>query len=564
MPGQLFTFDDVNLAWSIGRFDIRISQPHPPGYPLFVLEMRALWWLRFRHVEHLLFALALAGSLAALLLLAWWGNRIFGGHSGFFAACLLVLHPVFWHAGVTSALRVQLAVVSVAVAAACWQAWEGDARWVWRSALLLGLGAGIRPETGPLLFPLWAAGAWMAPVTWRERRLALGAMAAAVLLWLLPAMLASGGPGQYVKACMDYLSDQASVSSGLFGASDSRWNATFWRLCVWVFCGIPALALPAVLAWRRAGGWGIGWRRAAFLGVWFLPAFLFAVTVHVEDPGQTLAMTPAVALAGGYLIGRATGNATACISRWHTSIAIAAALALAWLLDRWEAPQLVVWAPVVFLAAGLLLRCAQAKYTGFPPRSHIVLALLFPVALQDLALFNHRGWYYQGASTAGWSAAIEHIHADMDSALALTSREHIETTLALDDRVLREARRLATERPGQTVMVWEHGLTAWRKAAYYLPGLPIVVLDRKKLRSGSPPVIDTWRGSRLESHLQGPPPLRVLLPKGCRVVWMLNPTTDFFALVQRNFGPAGSGPVWYSDLPPDAGSRILGEYELAW
>ena len=35
-PGQLFTFDDVNLAYSIGHFDIRMSQPQPPGYPLFV------------------------------------------------------------------------------------------------------------------------------------------------------------------------------------------------------------------------------------------------------------------------------------------------------------------------------------------------------------------------------------------------------------------------------------------------------------------------------------------------------------------------------------------------
>jgi hypothetical protein len=41
-PGQLFTFDDVNLAYSVGHFDVRMSQPHPPGYPLFVMEMRVL------------------------------------------------------------------------------------------------------------------------------------------------------------------------------------------------------------------------------------------------------------------------------------------------------------------------------------------------------------------------------------------------------------------------------------------------------------------------------------------------------------------------------------------
>ena len=115
-PGQLFTFDDVNLAYSIGHFDIRISQPQPPGYPLFVLQMRVLHWLRFRRPESILLFLALAGSAAALVLLAMLGQRFYGGLAGFFAGCLLVLHPVFWHAGITSALRVQLAVISTVVA----------------------------------------------------------------------------------------------------------------------------------------------------------------------------------------------------------------------------------------------------------------------------------------------------------------------------------------------------------------------------------------------------------------------------------------------------------------
>jgi hypothetical protein len=42
----------------------------------------------------------------------------------------MLLHPVFWRAGVTSALHVQLAVVSLVVAAVCWGAWQGEAQWV--------------------------------------------------------------------------------------------------------------------------------------------------------------------------------------------------------------------------------------------------------------------------------------------------------------------------------------------------------------------------------------------------------------------------------------------------
>ncbi len=554
-PGQLFTFDDVNLAYSIGHFDVRISQPHPPGYPLFVMEMRLLKWLRFRRAESILLALALAGSLAALLLLVFCGDRMLGGDSGYYAAWLTVFHPVFWHAGVTSALRLQLAVVSISVAAACWRAWSGDGRWVLWSALALGIGAGIRPETGPLLFPLWAACALRAPVSWKDRAKALGAMAAAVLFWLLPAMWASGGPVQYVKACLDYISDQASVSSGFFGATGDKWITTFWRLMVWTFCGLLPVCLAAPLAWRGRAGWGLTQDRMAFLALWFVPAFVFALDVHVEDPGQTLAMVPVVSLFGGYLMNRAVDNIETAISRWQTVTLVAASLTAAWIIDRHNAEYVVISIPLLCLATGLVLKLAQTKNMGSLPRAHAILFLLFPVLWIDITMFYHQGWYYTGGQ----------VLANLNSGLALTSLDQIKSTLAVDDHTIREMQRLAADQPGQTVVVWEHGLAAWRKAAYYAPGLPIVVLEHNKIRLGSPPVIAVWKGPRMQQRLQGPAPLRLTLPASTtRIVWLLNPRTEFFDLVQRNFAPAAADPVYYTDLPRPSGSRILGDYELAW
>ena len=394
-PGQLFTFDDVNLAYSIGHFDIRVSQPQPPGYPLFVMEMRALSWLRFRRVENILLTLALLGSIAALLLLVATGNRIMGRQAGFYGALLLALNPVFWHSGIVSALRIQLAIASLAVAASCWRAWEGDRFWVPRSAIVLGLAAGIRPEIGPLLFPLWAVSAWRARVKWEDLRFALGAMTIAVLAWLAPAMWASGGPAGYVKACIDYLSDQASVTSGLFGSEHAY--ATFWHLVVWTLAILPACVLPAVLAWRC--GWGIRRSRFAFLALWFAPPFAFACFVHLEDPGQALGMTVVVALFGGYLIQRALDEIGARISRWHALFFAAATLTEAWIVDRHDAPFIVIWTPVLALALGLLLKFDRTKTQANPPRLAAALFLLAPVALLNLTMFNHQGWYYRGP---GW------------------------------------------------------------------------------------------------------------------------------------------------------------------
>ena len=94
------------------------------------------------------------------------------------------------------------------------------------------------------------------------------------------------------------MNDQASVTSNLFGSE--RGHTTFWHLVVWTLALLPACTLPGVLAWRYRGGWGIGRARLAFLGLWFAPPFVFACFVHLEDPGQALGMTAAVALFGGY------------------------------------------------------------------------------------------------------------------------------------------------------------------------------------------------------------------------------------------------------------------------
>jgi len=608
-PGQLFTFDDVNLALSVGHFDVRISQPQPPGYPVFVLEMRVLHWLRFQRPESILLFLALASSIAALVLLSEFGRRFYGGLAGFFAACLLLFHPVFWHSGIASALRVQLAMVSVLVAWACWRAWSGERKWALYSAVVLGISAGVRPEIGPLLLPFWAVCAWRARISAREWVRALAAMAAAVLLWLLPAMFASGGPAAYLQANLDYIADQASVSSSLFGAVPVKWHTTFWRLIAWTCCGLLSWTLAAVLAWKRREGWAASREKLAFLGLWLLPPFLFAILVHVEDPGQSLAMAPPIALFGGYLFNRALDNWSGRVSGWETvalvvagvavyrvvefqgaALAVFAAYLFSRVLDkcgdrvsRWETVTLVaagatiywfmefrdkatvaVWVPAIALAAGLLLRFAAPLNGGHLPRLAAAAFLLAPVAIVESSLFQFEGWYYKGSSPSGPAAYGERVLEDLSSGLALTSLGHIRKTMAVDDHSLRAAMRLASQRPGETTVIWERGLVSWRKVCYYMRQTPVVVLERKRIRSGAPPVISIWQGATSERRLQGAAPLSVALPAGGRIVWLLDPHTEFYSLAAADFSLLAAGPVWYTDLPAGSGAKILGEYRLEW
>jgi len=90
------------------------------------------------------------------------------------------------------------------------------------------------------------------------------------------------------------------------------------------------------------------------------------------------------------------------------------------------------------------------------------------------------------------------------------------------------------------------------------------VLEHELIRSGSPPVIAIWKGPVLSSRIQGPAPVSTTLPEGGRVVWLLNPRTEFYSMVTRSFPLTPAGPAYYTDLPREKGMRQLGEYEFAW
>jgi hypothetical protein len=208
-----------------------------------------------------------------------------------------------------------------------------------------------------------------------------------------------------------------------------------------------------------------------------------------------------------------------------------AALAIAWIVDRHNAEFTVAWIPVACFATGLLLKVRPVKNFGHQPEWQAAVILLVPVLLLNWMMFFHRGWYYRGPDTAGWRGSIERMTADLNSGLALTSYEQIQNTLGVDDHSIREVRRLAAEKSGSSLVIWEHGLTAWRKIAYYSPNVPIEVLEHKKIRAGSPAVVNRWRGARLETRTQGAAPLRIDVPAGTRLIWVLNPSTEFYSAI---------------------------------
>jgi hypothetical protein len=529
IPGQIFSFDEVNLVYGMDKLDIRLSQPQPPGYPLFIAQMHVMRWLRFIRPESNLIALSILGSALSLLALVWCGDRMFGGRTGLHGALLLLFHPSFWYAGLSSALRIQLALISAAVAGCAWQAWKGDPRWVWRGALALGLGAGVRPEIGPLLFPLWAVGWWRSP---SKRALHLLLLTGSVLLWLTPLALGSGGFVKFAQGCWEYLVDQGETTSGLFGDGTMAGLTTTIWLVVWTFSGLLFVPMLAILA--RGAEDRIGPQRWQFFALWFGPSLLFAWAVHVADPGHVLGMLAPISLFMGHQVSRAVSMRSSWDMPTWMWLPIAAA-AGAWLGDTPGGARLVI------IAAGLA--CAVAVRTRWKLQigpAHAAGLVLLPATL----FFSHTLWVGLWYYEAPRELSPARIWSDINYGFHLSTYDHVREIVDPDDKAIREAQRLAADAPGRTILLWERGRTGWRKLSYYLPEVPVLVLERVPTGAAS----SQWLRSIQSSRKKGPAPLPVSIPAGSRIIWFTQ----------------GRAAATYLDLPTTPGSMPLGDFTLNW
>ncbi|MDX2179182.1 MAG: hypothetical protein SFV18_06285 [Bryobacteraceae bacterium] len=495
---QLFSFDDVNLAYAVGELDVRKSQPHPPGYPLFVLQMRALDWLRVKRAESQLQALSILGSIASLAAMVLGFRRPLGQPAAVLGALLLLFHPSFWYAGLTSALRVQLALVSIAVAAACWRARAGEPGWVTRSAWIFGLGAGIRPELAVALFPLWAWTSWRG---WKHLLPAFG-------VWIVPLLWLSGGPSEYAQATFEYLADQASLTSAIFGATESLWRRSLVWLFVWIFTGCVGWTATLILAAGRLRE--VPW---AFFAIWTVPPLLFYGIVHVADPGQTLAIVAPVCLLGGWIVARAAERLAGRGS--HRVVGVAMLLPVALALALWiRHPREAI---AVTFAAGVAGGLAMRRPGSRVPLAQAALLLIGPVYFLDAVEFFYPKWYYEGPGILG--ALLQDIH----SGWSATTYHQMRHTIHADHGQIELVRNLWT--PGAAI-VWDKGIVSARKLAYYFPHAPVVERTTKTLDPASPPVLKQWRGPRAEPVAHPPPE---------RLIWVLGPQSARRCPGEREF-----------------------------
>ena len=199
LPPSLEDLDSINFALGVRDFDVARHQPHPPGYPVFIVAAKLMDVVAGSELLALVVLSVVCGAIAVVAMAAMM-NAMDGRTTAAVAATLLTVStPLYWVTAARPLSDMPGLAAALAVQALALMARSDRALLV--AAALAGLAAGVRSQVVWLTLPVLVLAVARMPGTgrWRRAFLATGAYACGALAWFIPLVVVSGGPLEYLR-----------------------------------------------------------------------------------------------------------------------------------------------------------------------------------------------------------------------------------------------------------------------------------------------------------------------------------------------------------------------------
>lgn len=406
---MLYHWDSVNFALATERYDLTLSQPHAPGYLLYVLAGRALTALtQDPNAAYVWISVLFSGlAVVALYLL---GRDLFGQRVGVAAALLGLTSPAVWFHGEVALTYVVEAALVTLFAFACYRLMcFPSLRWALAAALLLGIAGGVRQTTLALMLPLWLVALWRA--TWRVRFLSAAMLLVVILAWLVPTIALAGGLDIYLATSRDVsgrvleMFDEGD-SGGVLAAAGRVGLYLFYGLLGGGLAGLGWMAVEAIRSIRVAPTALrslLQEARVQMLAAWLVPSLLLWAPL-ARAPGHVFVFLPALILLAGLGLVRWAGDLSGVRGRASEIGRLAA--------ESWLLATVVVTNAIFFLAAPPMLfgsSQAQLRRVAFsiPDRNALVA--------REVSLATRIGYirtHFSPETTAILASGVDFRHPD--------------------------------------------------------------------------------------------------------------------------------------------------------
>ena len=302
----LYDWDNIQYLLALNNFDILAHQPHPPGNPLFVFSS---WLIRLIVLDGQLAMWLLSACLFAIgaALVYHLGLKLFDMATGFGAAIIFIVSPLggfFVSYPNTYAIEAAFAA-SFLLIVSDW--------------LIIQPSDAPKSNTPPWLLP-WALGLFAGfrmTFFWFALPLALYAMysnrrlpwikftfhlIAAVLVWLIPMLIMTGGLNKYLLAFQAEAGpfvrplaiDNILANLDIFRKSEFGGLGYFAILPVIYSLGAGFSILVKIKNKPRETTHSLN-QTALLVLLWIVPAFLF-MTKNLTHPGYLMFFMPLAAI----------------------------------------------------------------------------------------------------------------------------------------------------------------------------------------------------------------------------------------------------------------------------
>jgi 4-amino-4-deoxy-L-arabinose transferase and related glycosyltransferases of PMT family len=295
----------INYAFAFEKYDIFQQQPQPPGNVLYVATGKAInFFLNDANFTMLLMTVIL--SILTAILVYLLAKDIFSRTIAIGSSLLIIFNPIFWFYGEIAEIYVCEAFFAILFAYICYQLVKGDQKFLYLSALILGLSGGFRQDLIVLMFPLWLFCVCNNTKEHQKIIKLFAILIISIMVWFIPTVLLAGGYESYSLFTGSFFAFFFKFTSVFFGSSvkDQLLNDLRLILNFIIAMSLGTIVLLFLIITHRKSIFKMDIfknKTSIFFVLWIMPAFLFYLLIHLGNSGYTLIYVPAVTIVVGWL-----------------------------------------------------------------------------------------------------------------------------------------------------------------------------------------------------------------------------------------------------------------------